>query len=58
MRAGGGDIGLPSVRARRSAVGGAGKWRGAVVGFGSNDHKTTVDVQVKSAREIFQHMLL
>ena len=52
VRAGGGDIGRTSVRARRSAVGGAGKWRGAVVGFGSNDHKTTVDV--KSAREIFQ----
>ena len=52
VRAGGGDIGRPSVRARRSAVGGAGKWRGAVVGFGSNDHKTTLDV--KSAREIFQ----
>ena len=45
VRAGGGDIGRPSVRARRSAVGGAGKWRGAVVGFGSNDHKTTVDVK-------------
>ena len=34
--AGGGDIGRPSVRARRTAVGGAGKWRGAVVGFESS----------------------